>query len=386
MRFLAYVLVSCALMTGLAHAAEIIRPPAVAGALYPADEKTLRETMQKYYDAVTVQPPNERLLGCIVPHSGYGLCGKEIASAFKELKPGQYDRVIILAPSHFAQLMSCSIPSVHAFVTPLDLILLDDETIDRMCYSPYFELQALHRISRRPRPHVHEPEYSIEVLLPFLRERLGNFKLIPVLVGDILDSSGKRSEQLLDSVAATIRRAMDERTLLIASSDLTPYGGEFGYRPFTENPLDGVEKLDREAIDYMVKGDYEGFHEFLKRTQDPICGRQAIDLFLRVLPEGTEGCFLSYEQSGRLMKVETNSLGFAAINFYNPSLPPLEPKPVEKADPAFESVSAASSGEPSAEPAKPDAAAPVAPPPAKEEKKKEPAPKKPKGKSHGSSR
>jgi hypothetical protein len=342
------------LISFAATAAEIVRPPSAAGPLYPADEKVLRETLQKCFDGSQGETPAARLLGCIAPHSGLGLSGPVAAQAFKELQPGQYDQVIILAASHFAQFQGCSIPAVQAFVTPLGLVMLDGPAIERLCYSPYISAQALHRTSREGRPLVHEQEYSVEVILPFLQMRLGSFKLVPILVGDMLDNSGKFSERILNTVAKAIQRIMGERTLLIASSDLTAFGDEFGFKPFKENPLAGVERLDRDAMDLFLERDVTGFQTYLERTGNPICGRQAIQVFLQLLPPQARGSVLAYAQSGRLMNTEDRSIGFAAINFYDPSKLPLTSQP--------QTASVSASAEPAAEtapaPPAPDAGTP----------------------------
>lgn len=313
------------------YAAELVRPASAAGTLYPADAQGLRDAIRRCLEGVPAQESTARLLGCVVPHSGYGLCGPVIAHAFKELQPGQYDRVVILAASHYFQMQGCSIPAVQAFDTPLGAVFLDNAAIEKLCYSPYISAQALHRVSRNGRPQSHEKEYSVEVLLPFLQERLGQFKLVPILVCDFSDSTGKPNEGIARAVCEAIQRIVDERTLVIASSDLTPFGEQFGFKPFKENPLDGVERLDQDVIDFIVKEDWKGLRAFFKNTGDPICGRQAIEVLLRILPSQAKGRLLKYEQSGRLMKREDHSIGFAAINFYDPAQPPLAPRPQAEA-------------------------------------------------------
>lgn len=293
-----------------------LRAPAVAGQYYPAQPAALRDAVHRFFgEAGTVKPPG-RLVGCIAPHAAYGFAGEIMAGAFKELQPGQFDRVIILAPSNFARFDGLSIPSVEGFITPLGIVELDTETIRTLSYSPLISTRALHSGARARRSGLHEEEYSIEVLLPFLQDRLGAFKLVPVLVGQLNWGDGRFNENALAAVAEQFRRIVDERTLIVASSNFTQYGESFGYVPFRENVFGQIENLDKVAFEYVLARDNRGFRNYVELSKNPIVGHLAIQLLIELLPEQTRGTLHGYATSGRKMNSADRSVSYAAICFY----------------------------------------------------------------------
>ena len=61
----------------------------------------------------------------------------------------------------------------------------------------------------------HLRERSLEVCLPFLQTVLGNFRIVPILVGD---ANPKNTAKLARAIA---RYARDKNTLLVATTDLS---------------------------------------------------------------------------------------------------------------------------------------------------------------------
>jgi AmmeMemoRadiSam system protein B len=193
-------------------ASEKVRLSVAAGPLYPMDVDTLRRVVNNFCDGADVVAREERLLACVVPHGGYGLSGEVAGHAFKDLKPGQYSRVIVLAPSHFAAFESCSIVAARAYVTPLGFVPIDQEAVRELNFSPLISTRGLRYkssdfLSSSQYVKLHEEEHSIEAVLPFLQERLGNFSLVPILVGELGDASGKGSvrRNRIESIAAKIK-------------------------------------------------------------------------------------------------------------------------------------------------------------------------------------
>jgi len=304
-----------------ARAEEILRPPVAAGAFYPDNADELLRTVRGLFDQVSSAPRQGRLVALVVPHSGYEYAGRVMAQAFKHLEPGQYRRVIILAPSHFQKFDGCSIPHASGFVTPLGVVPLDGEAINKLIFSPLISTRAL-RYERNDGSHMlHEREHDIEVLLPFLQERLGLFHLVPILVGNLLDTQGRFTEGAVEAVTDAIEQIMDEETLLIVSTDFTHYGSDFSYRPFRENVLEQIQRLDETAMRLIVKRDFLGFQNFLEQTQSTICGATALHLMLKLLPPRTTGRVLDYDLSARHTNNLSRSVSYAAISFHDTTQP-----------------------------------------------------------------
>ena len=92
----------------------------------------------------------------------------------------------------------------------------------------------------------HAPEHSLEVELPFLQTVLGPFTLIPLLGGDVEPTQ----------VAAIVDAVLDERTLLVVSTDLSHY---LGYASAKERDLVTAETIERLGFDRIGPYDACGF-------------------------------------------------------------------------------------------------------------------------------
>jgi len=198
---------------------------------YPAEPRALRGMLAQYLDAAGVGGGVPKAL--IAPHAGYIYSGPVAASAYALLKParGVVRRVVLLGPAHRVGFTGLALPSSDFFATPLGDIPIDKEAIAG--------LQALPQV--RVFDAAHALEHSLEVHLPFLQEVLGEFSLVPLVVGDAsAEEVGKVLEYLWGG----------PETLIVISSDLSHY---HDYR--TAKQLDAatsraIESLRYEEIDF----------------------------------------------------------------------------------------------------------------------------------------
>lgn len=317
----------------------IFRLPVGAGSFYPEDPDELKKAVADHYAAVSPPLPSGRLLACIVPHSGFQFCGDVIANAFKHLKLGEYSKVILLAPCHYANFDGCSIAEASAFVTPIGVTPLSGVTIRELTYSALISSRALHYGKSFRHVKSNEVEHAIEVPLPFLQYSLGNFGLVPMLVGNLKDASGRFSEASIEVIAASIKKVLDERTLLVVSTDFTHFGNAFSFRPFEKDIPANIEQLDREAFRLLLQRDFDGFQRYLKETRNPICGATCLQILMKILPPQAQGVLLDYVQSAQQTGNPDRSVSYAAINFYDPTLPPLKPPVIVPSSPPVPGVS-----------------------------------------------
>lgn len=297
--------------------------PTVAGIWYPADKAQLEAAVGKCLDEAEGTVPAGRVVACIVPHAPYATFGSVAGAAFKCLKAGHYDRVIVLAPAHFSSFRGCSIPSAQAWLTPLAATVLDGPAIRALDRSPLIEVRALNYkggVDEKggDRVKLHEQEYCIEAVMPFLQVRLGEFLLIPIVVGEFLDYNKRFDENGIAAVATMIKQQLTDRTLLVVSSDFTHFGNNFSYRPFRDHILEGIEALDKEAFRLILERDYEGYQTYLEDTKNTICGKEAIAILLKCLPKDAVGHLMKYEVSARRTNDTTSSISYASIVFVTP--------------------------------------------------------------------
>ena len=182
-----------------------IRAAAVAGAFYEADEERLRRHLMAMLAGAGARA-GIRPKALIVPHAGYIYSGTVAAQAYATLAPVAADiaRVVLFGPAHRVPLEGMAVPDVDAFVTPLGEVPLDRESIRYACTLPGVCLSN----------EAHRLEHSLEVQLPFLQTVLGQFTLVPVVVGHC--------------DARTVAAVMDAlwggpETLLVVSTDLSHF-------------------------------------------------------------------------------------------------------------------------------------------------------------------
>ncbi|MGZ5038074.1 MAG: AmmeMemoRadiSam system protein B [Usitatibacter sp.] len=184
-----------------------IRPAAVAGSFYPGDPSALAAEVAAYLaEAPAPRAPERPPKAIIAPHAGYMYSGPIAASIYARLAPlrGVVRRVVLAGPAHRVYVRGAAIPSVGAFASPLGDVALDREALAA--------LRALDFVEVSDRAHA--LEHSLEVHLPFLQSVLGDFALVPIVVGDASPGQAARIFEMLWG---------GDETLIVVSSDLSHY-------------------------------------------------------------------------------------------------------------------------------------------------------------------
>lgn len=185
------------------HAART-RPPAVAGRFYPGSPTQLGASVEDLLAAVPTAAQTAK--GVIAPHAGYVYSGAVAATAYASLRGRAHEitKVVLLGPAHRVYLHGLALPLADRFATPLGEVPIDTELARRVLALPFVERSA----------PAHALEHSLEVHVPFLQRMLGEFALLPLVVGDA------RPEQ----VAAVLELCWGgPETALVISSDLSHY-------------------------------------------------------------------------------------------------------------------------------------------------------------------
>jgi AmmeMemoRadiSam system protein B len=208
-----------------------IRLPAVAGTFYPAESLALRSSVRRYLrDA---RPGASRVpKALIAPHAGHVYSGPIAASAYAALEPvrDRIERVVLLGPSHRVFVRGLAVPASDWFRTPLGPVAVDRQAIDAILDLPQVIVSD----------EAHAFEHSLEVHLPFLQEVLGDFSLVPLVVGDA------RPQE----VAGVLDRLWGgEETLIVVSSDLSHYHDYETARRMDAATSRAIEALEPAAID-----------------------------------------------------------------------------------------------------------------------------------------
>ncbi len=271
----------------------------LAGSWYESDAGRLRRQLDRFLNKVPAQKRLEPICALILPHAGYIWSGQTAAYAIKQLRGRQFSRVVVIGPSHYLPMENvASVPNHTHYATPLGKTPLDTEFIAGMKRYCYFYTN----------PAAHAREHSVQIALPLLQHVLGQFKFVPVVVGQLDLETTRRMARILAGM-------IDGRTLVAASSDFTHYGLNYGFVPFVRDVPDNLKKLDMGAWERIRKKDLAGFFDYIGDTDATICGRHAIGLLLAMLPSDAEAHLLHYDTSGRISGDWTNSVSYLAIAF-----------------------------------------------------------------------
>jgi AmmeMemoRadiSam system protein A len=308
--FLTTLSLVCALVAPRANAAEApaapakkVREPAVAGLFYPKDPAELSRLVDTCLAGAKVEPLDGELKALICPHAGYPYSGPVAASAFRLLAGRAYQTVVVMGPSHYADLRAASVTNADVFRTPLGDVPVSAKARALARLSP-FALEPRCLVQRPDwwRQSSHSApaedtadtwEHSVEVEVPFLQQTLKSFELVPVVCGDIDE----------EKAAGALLQILDDRTLIIASSDLSHYYSYATARELDQHTVDAICRLDPGAI-----GDGDA------------CGHTPIRTLLYVAKQrGWQARLLDCRNSGDITGDKTRVVGYAAVAFYAPA-------------------------------------------------------------------
>ena len=180
---------------------ESVRPPAVAGAFYPADPDVLRNTVDELVADAVVPAVDVAARIFIAPHAGYVYSGPTAAVAYRLLvdMADPPRRIVVVGPSHFVPIDGVAGTADSAFRTPLGEAPVDED------------LRA--RAGVEASAGAHAGEHSLEVQLPFLQRVLGEFSLLPLVTGRV---DYRQVAEVLDGL-------IGDGVLGVISSDLSHY-------------------------------------------------------------------------------------------------------------------------------------------------------------------
>jgi AmmeMemoRadiSam system protein B len=260
---------------------QAIRMPAVAGTFYPDDPQELQSQVLGFLDRA--EPDGALPKAIIAPHAGYIYSGPVAASIYARLFASRdtIRRVVLLGPSHRVGFRGVAVSGMDAFETPLGRVQVDRDIVQEIMDLP--EVATLE--------DAHAQEHSLEVHLPFLQVVLGDFGLIPLVVGDAdPEPVGRVLERLWG----------DAGTLVVISSDLSHY---HDYETATRQDAStskAIENLRFEDINY---------HD--------ACGRNPIRGLLWVARrKGLKGETIDLRNSGDTAGPRHQVVGYGAYAFY----------------------------------------------------------------------
>ena len=214
-----------------------IRPPAVAGTFYPDSARDLEGAIRGYLADVSNAPSlplrTDAPKAVVAPHAGYIYSGALAARVFASIIPAadRINRVVLLGPCHRVPLRGLALSGADAFATPLGDIPIDKPGVERVQNLPQVQVFE----------ETHIQEHSLEVQLPFLQILLGQFSLLPLVVGD---ATASEVAEVLDVVWG------GPETLIVISSDLSHFLEYDNARRIDSQTCESIERMDPHSIEH----------------------------------------------------------------------------------------------------------------------------------------
>ena len=287
-----------------AHGQPVVRPAAVAGTFYPTEASELGADIRQYLSQVEPSPCPDTLVALIVPHAGYLYSAPVAAYAYRLLEGSSYDTVVVVGPSHRVPFTGFALTGADAWATPLGVVQIDREACDHLGESlPNARLlEAAHSV-----------EHSVEVQLPFLQTVLGDFRLLPILMGD---DSGESCSSLAQAIAEYAR---GRSVLLIASSDMSHYPSYEDAVRVDRQTLAAIETMEADRVAETTR---RLLAENTPNLDTALCGEGAVKTVLTAarLLGADQARVLRYANSGDVPGVpHTRVVGYCAVALYRSS-------------------------------------------------------------------
>jgi MEMO1 family protein len=297
-----FVTICCLLLIPCqAGCTENIKEPSVAGKFYPSDKKELKESVEGFLSKVQKGKRDGRLIAIISPHAGYRYSGQVAAHGYQEIKDSGIKKVILIGASHHAEFKGASVYTKGSFRTPLGDVEINEKLAGSL-------LNANADVVFNP--GAFENEHSLEVQLPFLQTVLKDFTIIPILIGS-------PTKQTYDHLISKLSEILDDKTLIIASTDLSHYHDYHKAIEMDSRMISAIEKLSVvETGQLLQDGRSEMCGSFPVIITIEIARRQGANL----------GVLFKYANSGDTLDEKEHVVGYASIGLYKSPLTEKEKK------------------------------------------------------------
>jgi MEMO1 family protein len=281
--------------------AEPVKEPSVAGIFYPADKNELRESVERFLAAVERPQRDGRIVALISPHAGYRFSGQVAAYGYKEIKDSAIQKVILIGASHHAGFKGASVYTTGSFRTPLGDVKINEPLAKKL-------LNDIADVTFYP--EAYEKEHSIEVQLPFLQTVLKDFSIVPILIGT-------PTKRTYDHLIDTLSEILDEKTLIIASTDLSHYH-DFSSAMTMDGKI--VSALERLSVGDTAK--------LLQSGQSELCGIYPVLITMEIARRaGADyGILFRYANSGDVTNEKEKVVGYSSVGFISSPLSDKEKK------------------------------------------------------------
>ncbi len=282
-----------------------VREAQVAGSFYPDNPDALRTLVTQLLNQQPEPDPSAPTpLLLIVPHAGYEYSGPVAARAFRQVQGRSYDGVVVVGFTHRDQFEGSSVDDRDGYQTPLGAVPIDTNAASWLVLQPGLShVESAHASG----------EHSMEVMLPFLQVSLGDFKLIPVVMGSV---ELEDAQALAESLATLAKQGS---YLFVFSTDLSHY-----------HPYDEAKRRDEQTINLLLRETAGAVDRLFQAGHLEACGRGPILVALSLAERlgYPQRRLLVYANSGDTTGDKSQGVvGYAAIDVHPVPLLTSDPLP-----------------------------------------------------------
>lgn len=294
-----------------------------AGSWYEETEEELDAALTKNLADVKDPAALGTVRGLVGPHAGYSYSGPTAAYAYHHLvralkaEDAPVDTILVLHPSHHEHLDGCALSGADSLETPLGNLTVASSMRDNLWKSNEFTLMD---------KKTDENEHSGELHYPYIAKSIRDAGLdleaihvLPIMVGSIDTKKEEHFGSLLKDII------VKPNVITIVSTDFCHWGKRFRFQP---TPPDDDEK--KPIFEYISEMDHIGmnhvalqqpgaFAEYMKTTQNTICGRHPLAVWLNAIAtnknDGSESLnimFVKYAQSSQVKSMQDSSVSYAS--------------------------------------------------------------------------
>ena len=151
----------------------------------------------------------------------------------------------------------------------------------------------------------HACEHSLEVELPILQYFKNDFKIVPIIFSfeelEVLKEIGRDIARVIN------QEGLKDKTLIVASSDMTHY-----------EPEPRAKKNDRQAIEAILALDENRLSNTIERFNISMCGAipAIVMICLAKALGATKGELIKYQTSGDVTEDRSSVVGYAGIAIF----------------------------------------------------------------------
>jgi hypothetical protein len=270
---------------------ENIKEPSVAGTFYPADKKELQVSIDSFFSKAKKIPREGNIIALISPHAGYRYSGQVAAYGYRHIQDRDIRKIILIGQSHHENFKGASVYTTGFFKTPLGNVEIDEKSAKKLLNE---------NADVKFYPEAFAKEHSLEVQLPFLQSVLKDFTIIPLLIGS-------PTKQTFEHLVSQITEMIDEKTLIIASTDLSHY---HGYQKALDMDSKIIAAIERLSV--MNAG------ELVQSGESEMCGAVPVIIAIEVAKKhgANTGILFNYANSGDVTQEKDRVVGYASVGLF----------------------------------------------------------------------